>query len=182
MTSEERRQAVAAILAEDPAASQRTIAARLSVGQRTVGRDIAALRRDSVVTQAAARGVSAQVNSGDSERIVAALNAELAAAAKEAGHELVWSTAEADIIGMIAAAVDRRVELSVAYAACDNVNTKLKLATELRLLEQSIGRLYRQVSTDVPAPQSATSMKASRAARSRWDRERMKAAANATQS
>jgi hypothetical protein len=115
-----------------------------------------------------------QLRSCESQRLIAALNAELAEAAKAAGHELVWSVTEADVISMIAAGVDRRVELSAAYAACDNVNVKLKLATELRLLEQSIARLYRQVSTEVPAPQSVTSMKASRAAHSRWDRERMK--------
>lgn len=173
MTSEERRQAVAEILAEEPQATQRRIASRLRVSQATIRRDVAWLRRDSVVTRAAEQGVSAQVNSGDSQRIVAALNSELAASAKESGRDLVWSAAEADVIGMIAAAVDRRVELSSAYAVCDNVNVKLKLATELRLLEQSIGRLLRQVNTDVPAPQSVTSMKAQRAANSRWNRERM---------
>jgi hypothetical protein len=146
----------------------------LGCSQASIRRDMAWLRRDSVVTQAAAQGVSAQVSSGDSERLIAALNAELAEAAKAAGHELVWGAAEADIIGMVAAEVDRRVELSAAYAVCDNTNVKLKLATELRLLEQSIARLYRQVSTEVPEPQSVTSMKASRAAHSRWNRERMK--------
>jgi hypothetical protein len=174
VTTDERRQAVAAILADNPEATQRQIAAMLNVGQRTVGRDIAVLRRDSVMAQAAAQGVSAQVNSGDSVAIVAALNAELAEAAKAVGHELIWGAAEADVISMIAAEVDRRVELSAQYAACDNMNTRLKIATELRLLEQSIARLYRQVSTEGPAPQSVTSMKASRAAHSRWDRERMK--------
>lgn len=174
MNTDERRQAVAEILADNPQATQRQIASALGCSQASIRRDMAWLRRDSVVTQAAAQGVSAQVNSGDSQRIVAALNAELAEAAKAAGHELVWSAAEADIIGMVAAAVDRRVELSAQYAACDNVNVKLKLATEIRLLEQSIARLYRQVSTEIPGPQSVTSMKASRAAHSRWDRERMK--------
>jgi DNA-binding transcriptional regulator LsrR (DeoR family) len=174
MNTDERRRAVAEILAEEPQATQRQIASMLNVSQASIRRDMAWLRRDSVVTQAAAPGVSALVSSGDSQRIVAALNAEICASAKEAGHELVWSAAEADIIGMIAAAVDRRVELSAAYAACDNTNVKLKLATEIRLIESSVARLLRQVNTDVPAPQSVTSMKASRAARSRWDRERLK--------
>jgi DNA-binding Lrp family transcriptional regulator len=174
VTTDERLRAVADILADNPQATQRQIASMLGCSQATVRRTIAALRRDSVVTQAAAQGVSAQVNSGDSQRLIAALNAELAETAKAAGHDLVWGAAEADVISMIAAGVDRRVELSAAYAACDNVNVKLKLATEIRLLEQSIARLYRQVSTEVPAPQSVTSMKASRAANSRWNRERLK--------
>jgi hypothetical protein len=55
---------------------------------------------------------------------------------------------------------------------------KIKLATEIRLTEQAIARLYKQVSTDLPAPMSPTSLKAQRAANSRWDRERMKRDAN----
>lgn len=116
--------------------------------------------------------------SSEAQHLLAALDAELAASAKQAGRDLVWSAAERDIIAMIAAEVDRRVELTANYEACDNVATKLKIATELRLTEQAIARLYRQVSTDVPGPMSVTSMKAQRAARSRWDRERMNDHAN----
>jgi hypothetical protein len=108
------------------------------------------------------------------QRLIAALNSELAASAKDAGMELVWSAAEEDIIGMIGAAVDRRVELSAAYEASESTPTKLKVATELRLLEQSIARLYKQVSTELPAPMSVVSQKAQRAANARWDQERMK--------
>ncbi|OBJ86537.1 hypothetical protein A5640_06945 [Mycobacterium asiaticum] len=78
-------------------------------------------------------------------------------------------------MGMIGAAVDRRAELSAQYKACETTAMRLRVATELRLLEQSIARLYRQVSTDVPAPQSVTSMKAQRAANARWKRERLAA-------
>jgi hypothetical protein len=70
--------------------------------------------------------------------------------------------------------VDRRVELSAAYEASESTSTKLKVATELRLLEQSIARLYKQVSTELSAPMSVVSQKAQRAANARWDRERMK--------
>lgn len=93
---------------------------------------------------------------------------------------LVWSAAEADVIGMIASSVDRRVELSAAYAVCDDLGLKLKIATELRLLEGSIERLHRQASVEVPEPKSITSIKASRAARSRWDREKLREASRAT--
>lgn len=48
----------------------------------------------------------------------------------------------------------------------------MKLSTELRLLEQSVARLLRQVKTDLPAAPSATTLKARRAANMRWERER----------
>lgn|GEM_PF-5030579 len=87
---------------------------------------------------------------------MAALDEELAASAKQAGRDLVWSAAEHDIIVMIAGEVDRRVELTAQYEACDSTATKLKIATGLRLTEQAIARLYRQVSTEVPQPMSVT--------------------------
>jgi hypothetical protein len=117
--------------------------------------------------------------STEAQRILVALDEELTASAKQAGRELVWAAAEQDILAMIGAAVDRRVELSAAYEACESTGAKLKVATELRLLEQSIARLYKQVSTDLPAPMSVVGQKAQRAANARWDRERMKNA-NAT--
>ena len=117
--------------------------------------------------------------SAEAQQLLAALDAELAATAKRTGRNLVWSAAERDVLQMIAAAVDRRVELTRTYEkARTPMAVKLKLATEIRLTEQSIARLYRQVSTDLPAPMSATSLKAQRAANSRWDRERMRISAN----
>lgn len=107
------------------------------------------------------------------QEILAALNDELAASAKAAGRELVWSAAEMDVLGMICAAVDRRVELTAAYDECETTDSKLKIATELRLTEAAIARMYKQVSTDLPAPMSAVSLKAQRAANARWTRERM---------
>jgi hypothetical protein len=183
MHTEQRRRAVERILAESPQPSQRTIASRLKVSQATIRRDIAQLRPDSPmtqVTQAAPQPLPALVRSSESQALIAAFDAELAEAGKAAARDLVWSAAEADVIAMIAAQVDRRVELSAQYAACENTNTKLKIATELRLTEQSITRLFRQVSTEVPQPMSVTSLKAQRAANSRWNRERMTQANNAT--
>lgn len=115
-----------------------------------------------------------KAKSAEAQQILAALDEELAASAKAAGKDLVWSAAERDVLAMIGAAVDRRVELSAAYEDCETTATKLKLATELRLLEGAISRLYRQVSTELPAPMSLTSLKAQRAVNVRWDRERMK--------
>ena len=87
-------------------------------------------------------------------QLIAALDEELAAAAKATGRELVWSAQEFDLTEMLGAAVDRRVELSAEYQRCKELGPKIKLAAELRLLEGSIARLHRQVSTEVPAPMS----------------------------
>jgi hypothetical protein len=46
----------------------------------------------------------------------------------------------------------------------------VKLSAELRLLESSIARLMKQVDMDMPVQQSPTSRKASKAARTRWNR------------
>jgi hypothetical protein len=120
-----------------------------------------------------------RAKSAEAQALLDALDAELAASAKRSGRDLVWSAAERDVLEMIAAAVDRRVELSAAYGKSRTpMAMKIKLATEIRLTEQAIARLYKQVSTDLPAPMSQTSLKAQRAANSRWDRERMKRDAN----
>jgi hypothetical protein len=130
-----------------------------------------AFSHDMVLTSYA---VGMTAKTAETQRLLAALDEELAASAKHAGTDLVWSAAEKDILGMIGAAVDRRMELSEAYEACESMAAKLKVATELRLTEQAIARLYKQVSTDLPAPMSVVSQKAQRAANARWDRERMK--------
>jgi hypothetical protein len=120
-----------------------------------------------------------QPKTKEAHALIAALDAELASAAKATGRELVWSAQEQDIISMLGAAVDRRVELSAQYEQCKDrkdLGVRIKLAAELRLLEGSISRLHRQVSTEIPQPMSVTSLKAQRAARFRWDRERMKRA------
>lgn len=172
-TVELRRQAVKAILDEEPELPERAIASRLGCSQASVHRAVASLRSESQVVQRDSGPDAGPVRSVEAQAIIAALNAELAANGQAAGEVLEWSAAEQDVIAMIGAEVDRRVELSAAYESCDNTNTKLKIATELRLLEGSISRLYRQVATDVPGPMSITSQKASRAAHSRWSRQRL---------
>jgi hypothetical protein len=176
MNADQRRAKIAAVLADCPDASSRSIAKAVGCSQASVVRDLAFLRGDSVIHLAVNQSEPQDIPQvSESQRLVAALDAELAESAiRNDRPHLAWSAAEADVIAMIAARVDRRVELSAQYAACDNTNVKLKIATELRLTEDAIARLYKQVSAEVPGPQSATSMKASRAARSRWDRERMR--------
>lgn len=177
MNTEQRRQAVVAILAVEPDASGRSIAKRLGCSQSNIRRDLLLLRPESPgespPESPGAPSTSGQVSGSESTRIVAALNAELAAASKASGKDLVWSTAEADVIAMIAARVDRRTELTAAWEATDNVNVRLKIASELRLTEEAIARLYRQVSTEVPQTMSSVARKAQHAANSRWRRYQM---------
>jgi len=120
-----------------------------------------------------------EAKSEEAQRVLCALNAELAAAAKEAGRELVWSAAEREVLDLITEQIDRKVELAQRYDEADQVRVKIALATEVRLTEVAIARLLKTISTEVPVdpPLSATSMKARRAAQSRWDRERARRAA-----
>jgi hypothetical protein len=118
-----------------------------------------------------------QPKTEEAQALLAALDDELASAAKATGQDLVWSAQELDLIEMLGSAVDRRVELSEQYAQLrdrKDLGLRIKLAGELRLLEGSISRLHRQISTEVPQPKSLTSIKASKAARARWDREALK--------
>jgi hypothetical protein len=115
-----------------------------------------------------------QPKSIEAQQLLAAMDAELADAAKRAGRDLVWSAAEQEILGNIGAAVDRKVELTEAYEQADPGSVvQVRLATEIRLTEQAISRLFGGVSTEVAPPRSATSLKAQRAANSRWNRERL---------
>ena len=77
MTPDQRRQAVEAMLADDPTLSQRDIAKAFGVSQASVARDMAKLR-ESLVTQLESVGLSAapQVSRGDA--LVARLRGEMA--------------------------------------------------------------------------------------------------------
>jgi hypothetical protein len=98
------------------------------------------------------------------------LDAELESAGRRAHKKLEWSAAERAILELIAANFDRISDLRKAYAATDEVKVQIKLSTELRLLEQAAARLLKQVKTDLPAPESTTTVRARMAANSRWER------------
>jgi hypothetical protein len=72
--------------------------------------------------------------SAEAQALLAGLDADLAASAKHSGRDLVWSAAERDVLSMIGAAVDRRVELSAAYgrshASCDEVEDRDGVAVD----------------------------------------------------
>jgi hypothetical protein len=98
------------------------------------------------------------------------LDAELADNSAEQGllEPLVWSAAEQAVREAIACTVDRKVDLWARYHASDDDGMRVKLSGELRLLETSLARLLKSVSTDLPASPSIRSEKASRAAHRRW--------------
>jgi hypothetical protein len=80
----------------------------------------------------------------------------------------VWSAAERAVREAIACTVDRKVDLWGRYHASDDDKIRVKLSGELRLLETSLARLLKSVSTDLPSAPSLRSEKASRAANKRW--------------
>jgi hypothetical protein len=98
------------------------------------------------------------------------LDVELADNSAERGElePLVWSAAEQAVREAIACTVDRKVDLWARYHASDDDKMRVKLSGELRLLETSLARLLKSVSTDLPATPSLRSEKASRAANKRW--------------
>ncbi len=108
------------------------------------------------------------------QQLMRDLDAELAANGQAAGEQLQWSAADRAVLQMISNHLDRRDELQAAYDSCtpDQVRTRIALATEIRLIESGVGRLLRQVRTDVDPPESITSIKARKAVNSRWDRVR----------
>ena len=100
------------------------------------------------------------------------LDSELAASSERSGQTLSWTAAERAILDTIADNIDRRVDLARDYESSTEPKVRAKLSAELRLLEGALTRLLREVSTHLPQAESQTTIKARRAARVRWDRER----------
>jgi hypothetical protein len=84
---------------------------------------------------------------------------------------LEWSAAERLTLETIADSIDRRVDLHARYLASDDDKVRLKLSGEVRLLDMAIDRLLKRVHTDLPPAKSLTSVKASQAAHTRWQRD-----------
>jgi hypothetical protein len=103
-------------------------------------------------------------------KVLRELDNELAASAKRAGQELVWDAADRAVMELIAAEIDRKTDLAADYQTCDDLKSRVKASAEMRLLEQSIARLLRQIHTDLAPAPSMRTIKARSAARARWDR------------
>lgn len=104
-------------------------------------------------------------------KLLADLHSELAAASQRRGQKLVWTAAEAAILEDISFTVDRMARLRRDWNRTDDVNLRVKLSAELRLLETSKARLLKQVTPDVPAQPSMRTIKARNAANARWKRD-----------
>lgn len=112
----------------------------------------------------------------EARKLLRQLNADLAAAGQRSGRELEWSAQERAVLGLICDQTDRRVALADEYERADDARARVRLSAELRLLENSISRLLKGVSTDVPggAPrryESQASRRAQHAALQRWGRD-----------
>jgi GAF domain-containing protein len=121
-----------------------------------------------------------EMRSVEAQRVLDSLDEELVAAGEVLGAQLVWSAADVEVLGMIAAHIDRRADLARRYKATAAKDARLKIAlsTELRLTEQSLSRLLKTIEMGIPTgedskPLSATTIKAQHAARSRWKKVRL---------
>jgi hypothetical protein len=109
--------------------------------------------------------------SPEGRKIVRELRNELKEAGESIGQELVFGAAEEALIEQIADILDRKHDLNQAYADADDTELRIKLSTEIRLLEGAVERLLRRVNTEPPAQakaQSKVSRQAQRSAEKRW--------------
>lgn len=106
--------------------------------------------------------------STEARKLLAELDGYLAAASRRHGRQVSFTPPEAANVVMICDEIDRKAGLKRLYGKADSVKEKLKISTEIRLLEASISRMLRQVKVDMPAQPSAKSTKAQHAANTRW--------------
>lgn len=107
--------------------------------------------------------------------LLQALDEELAQASDALGLPpgggLEWSASEKLILEQIADALDRKRDLCASYRASDDDGARVKLSGEIRLLEGAVERMLRRIRTEPPSAPSLVSMKAQRAANTRWARD-----------
>jgi hypothetical protein len=109
----------------------------------------------------------------EAQRVLAALDAELAAESKRTGRSLVWTAPDKELLALIADTIDRKVDLMVLYEVTPDISPRVKLSAEIRLLDGLLSRLLRQVEIDAPdvpvrEPSHVVSARARRAAKARW--------------
>jgi hypothetical protein len=108
--------------------------------------------------------------SAEARKMLAGLDAELAAASERIGQTLVWTAQEQAVLDLISSTIDRKVWLRRVWSRTDDVKLRVKVSAELRLLETSLARLLKQVTPELPAPTSMRTVRARRAANARWQR------------
>lgn len=106
------------------------------------------------------------------KRLLSALDSELAEAGLRQGQELFWTTKEVEMREILARTVDRRVRIERLCAQSNDPKVIAKLSVEIRQLDGMTTKLLKEIKTDIPAAPSLTSIKARRAANTRWERER----------
>jgi hypothetical protein len=108
----------------------------------------------------------------EARKVLRELRKELSAASERQGRTLVWSAEESMILDQIASLLDRKAELLAMYEEATEVNAKVKLSAEARLLGQAAAKLVRTIQTDVPdtGTESQTTRRARHAVNSRWNR------------
>jgi hypothetical protein len=109
--------------------------------------------------------------SAEARKIRRELDKELEASGKRVGRTLGWSAAELAVLALIPDEIDRKVDLFEAYQDTTEAKVRVKLSTEMRLLEQSIARLLKQINTQPPSPDSRRTRRARDAANVRWNRD-----------
>lgn len=113
-------------------------------------------------------------HTAEAVKLLADLDADLAAAGEAIGDELLWDTNDTEIREALALTVDRRARLRQVWATTKDESLLVKLSVELRQLDSAIVKMLTELRSamEPPQPQSLTSIKARRAADTRWQRER----------
>jgi hypothetical protein len=110
--------------------------------------------------------------SAEALKVLADLDAELAAAGESLGEMLSWTAAEIEMREMLANTIDRRARVGTLYEQATDPKVIVKISVELRQLDGAVMKIMKAIKTEVPQQESMTTVKARRAANTRWERER----------
>jgi hypothetical protein len=107
--------------------------------------------------------------------LLARLDAELIEHVSQRGistDSVSWTVAEEVARGQVADDLDRREVLQADWDAATDPKVRVKISVEMRQLDKDIQRLLALIKTDLPAAETHTTVRARRAANTRWDHER----------
>jgi hypothetical protein len=104
--------------------------------------------------------------------LLARLDADLAANAKRRGIDMFWETGDIEARKILADTMDRREKVQQLWGEATDPKRVVPLSNELRQLDSAVQRLLASIKTDIAEPESLTTIKARRAASTRWDKER----------
>lgn len=107
-------------------------------------------------------------HSVETRKVLRGLRKELEAAGASSGQKLVWTASDELVLDQLSSILDRKAQLLGLYEVAEDLDVKVKLSGEVRLLEQAAARLVKLVKTDIPVPESRRTVMARRAANVRW--------------